>query len=199
MNLNQTRILLFEERYISSWFPFLFLTDRSTSLGSILNSFLLKEINIPAEAAHLLFSANRWECKENIEKTLLSGTTLVIDRYAASGAVYTAANTGRSLNWCQQADVGLPKPDCIIFLKVSKQQQEQRSDWGKERFESKEFQQRVCANYEKLRDDTWFIVNADQDKLTIHDKILQKTLSIIQQVQNRNIELLSDSKWHMAS
>lgn len=147
---------------------------------------------MPPETAHLLFSANRWECKEDIEKTLLSGITLVIDRYAASGTVYTAANTGKSLKWCQQADIGLPKPDCVMFLKVSKRQQELRSDWGKERFEHDEFQQRVDANYEKLKDDSWVIINADQDESAMHAEILQKTLSIIEEVQYRNIELLGD-------
>ncbi|CAL1676792.1 unnamed protein product [Lasius platythorax] len=166
--------------------------NRKTPVGAILNSFLSKEINVPPEAAHLLFSANRWECKEDIEKTLLSGVTIIMDRYAASGAVYTAANTGRSLNWCQQPDIGLPKPDCVVLLKVSKRQQEQRSDWGKERFEHDEFQQRVDTNYEKLRDDTWIAVNADQDKSAVHGEILQKALSIIQEVQYRNIELLNN-------
>ncbi|XP_029670969.1 thymidylate kinase [Formica exsecta] len=161
--------------------------NRKTPVGAILNSFLSKEINVPPEAAHLLFSANRWECKEDIEKTLL-----VMDRYTASGAAYTAANTGRSLNWCQQPDIGLPKPDCVVFLKVSKRQQEQRSDWEKERFEHDEFQQRVDANYEKLKNDTWIIVNADQDESAVHSEILQKALSVIQEVQYHNIKLLSN-------
>lgn len=147
---------------------------------------------MPPEAAHLLFSANRWECKEDMEKALRSGITLVIDRYAASGAVYTAANTGRSLNWCKQADMGLPKPDCVVLLKVSKRQQELRSDWGKERFERDELQQRVDTNYDKLKDDTWIVINADQDESAVHAEILRKTLSVIQEVQFRNIELLGD-------
>ncbi|KAL0109328.1 hypothetical protein PUN28_014424 [Cardiocondyla obscurior] len=166
--------------------------NRKTHIGAIINSFLSKEINMPPEAVHLLFSANRWECKEDMEKTLQSGTTLVIDRYAASGAVYTAANTGRSLTWCQAPDLGLPKPDCVMLLKVSKGHQEQRSDWGKERFEHNEFQQQVNANYEKLKDNTWIVINADQDELTVHKEILKKTMSIIQEVQYRNIELLGD-------
>ncbi|XP_011159971.1 thymidylate kinase [Solenopsis invicta] len=166
--------------------------NRKTPVGTILNSFLSKEINVPPETAHLLFSANRWECKEDMEKTLLSGVSLVMDRYAASGAVYTAANTGRSLNWCQQPDLGLLKPDCVMFLKVSKRQQELRSDWGKERFEHDEFQQRVDANYEELKDDSWFVINADQDESTVHAEILQKTLSVIQEVQYRDIEFLGE-------
>lgn len=173
--------------YLKKYFPF---ADRKTPIGSILNSFLSKKINVPPEAAHLLFSANRWECKEDIEKTLLSGTTVVIDRYASSGAAYTAANTGRCLEWCRQPDLGLPKPDCIVLLKVSKRQQELRHNWGKERFESDQFQALVDANYEQLRDDTWINVDADQNESTVHFTILQKVLSTIQEAQHRRIELL---------
>ncbi|EFN82074.1 thymidylate kinase isoform X1 [Harpegnathos saltator] len=165
--------------------------NRNTPIGGLLNGFLSKEINIPPEAAHLLFSANRWECKEDIEKMLLSGTTLVIDRYASSGTAYTAANTGRCLNWCKQPDLGLPKPDCVMLLKVSKHQQELRNNWGEERFEQNDLQVRVSANYEKLKDDTWMTVDADQNVLTIHGEILKKALSVIQEVQFRRIELLN--------
>lgn len=31
-------------------------------------------------AIHLLFSANRWEMKEEIQSLLLAGTTLLVDR-----------------------------------------------------------------------------------------------------------------------
>lgn len=167
-----------------------FFADRKTPVGAVLNGFLSKEINIPPEAAHLLFSANRWECKESIEKTLMSGTTLVIDRYASSGAAYTAANTGRCLKWCQQPDIGLPKPDCVVFLKVSKCQQELRNNWGEERFENDEIQARVDANYEKLRDNTWIIVDANREQSLIHNEILEKVLLVIREAQLRQIELL---------
>lgn len=40
---------------------------------------------------HELFSLNRWECKQDIEAHLAAGSTLVVDRYAFSGVVYTAA------------------------------------------------------------------------------------------------------------
>ncbi|XP_014476665.1 PREDICTED: thymidylate kinase [Dinoponera quadriceps] len=165
--------------------------NRNTPVGGLLNGFLSKEINIPPEAAHLLFSANRWECKEDMEKTLLSGITLVVDRYASSGTAYTAANTGRSLNWCKQPDLGLPKPDCVVLLKVSKHQQELRNNWGKERFEKDDFQACVNANYEQLKDDTWITVDADQDMSAIHDEILKKALSVIKEAQFRRIEPLS--------
>lgn len=145
---------------------------------------------MPPEAAHLLFSANRWEFNADIEKTLLSGITMVIDRYAASGAVYTEVNSNKCLSWCQQPDMGLVKPDCVLLLNVSKQQQEQRSNWGKERFDRYEFQKRVYANYEKLKDDTWITINADLDESTVHAEILQKLLPVIRKVQYVNMQFI---------
>lgn len=54
--------------------------DRTTAIGEIINNFLTKKIELPSETIHLLFSANRWECKDDILKTLQKGTTLIIDR-----------------------------------------------------------------------------------------------------------------------
>lgn len=39
-------------------------------------------------------------CREQMEKLLLSGTTLIVDRYAFSGAAYSAAK-GLDLQWCK--------------------------------------------------------------------------------------------------
>jgi dTMP kinase len=33
----------------------------NTSTGGIVNSYLTHEVDLPPEAVHLLFSANRWE------------------------------------------------------------------------------------------------------------------------------------------
>ena len=38
-------------------------TDRTTPLGEIINKYLRKEMELDDRAAHLLFSANRWELR----------------------------------------------------------------------------------------------------------------------------------------
>lgn len=43
------------------------------------------------EAVHLLFALNRWEMKNEIIKMMNDGTTVICDRYAYSGIVYSAA------------------------------------------------------------------------------------------------------------
>lgn len=37
--------------------------DRTTEIGKIINAYLSKTVELPDEAIHLLFSANRWELK----------------------------------------------------------------------------------------------------------------------------------------
>lgn len=51
----------------------------------------LPDARCPDMDVHELFSLNRWECKNDIEQALASGVTLIVDRYAYSGVVYTAA------------------------------------------------------------------------------------------------------------
>lgn len=35
--------------------------DRDTAIGSVIDKYLKKEIDLPDQAIHLLFTANRWE------------------------------------------------------------------------------------------------------------------------------------------
>ncbi len=67
----------------------------------MLNEYLLnREYKLSDEAVHLLFSANRWEDKENIISDLKSGINLVCDRYAYSGVVYSAAKVRKiEIGW----------------------------------------------------------------------------------------------------
>merc|ERR1719483_1507871 len=125
--------------------------DRTTAIGSIINSYLTCTKELDDHAVHLLFSANRWELEKEIQNTIDSGITLIIDRYAFSGVAFSAAKPGLSLNWCKKPDVGLPKPDLVCFLDVSESVAQQRADFGGERYELTEFQRRVRDNYNKLR------------------------------------------------
>lgn len=158
--------------------------DRTTATGEIINNYLTKKLNFSPETAHMLFSANRWECKDDILKSLYSGITVVIDRYAGSGTAYTAAITGRCLNWCKAPDRGLPSPDIVILLDVSNITQCSRSNWGDERYENNEIQSHVASNYKKIMDQTWCIINANDDESKIHSQILQKILGTIDQVKH---------------
>ena len=57
----------------------------------MINSYLQNTKDIDDHAVHLLFSANRWEQSSEMLSYLNSGVTLIVDRYAYSGAAFSGA------------------------------------------------------------------------------------------------------------
>ena len=104
--------------------------DRTIPSGKKVSAYLTGELELDDAAVHMLFSQNRWECRlatvlvistgilparggtpqplvfccrDKLEQALMSGTSLIVDRYAYSGAAYTAAKhiAGLDLQWCK--------------------------------------------------------------------------------------------------
>ena len=59
------------------------------------------------------------------------------------------------MSWCRQTEIGLPKPDAVMFLQLSPEAASKRDGFGEERYEQKEFQDKVAQNYNKLKDESW--------------------------------------------
>ena len=59
-----------------------------------------------------------------------------------------------SLDWCKQADVGLPKPDLVVFLQLQLPEAAARGEFGRERYESSPFQQRALQRFQQLLGDS---------------------------------------------
>jgi dTMP kinase len=76
---------------------------------------------------------------------LASGTTVLCDRYYHSGIVYSAAkqNTSLSLTWARAPEIGLPRPDMVLFLDLDESVARERGGWGGEVYEKAEMQRRV--------------------------------------------------------
>jgi len=147
--------------------------DRSTGIGSVINSYLTCSQELDDRAIHLLFSANRWETEKQIQRSLAAGTNIIIDRYAYSGVAFSAAKPGLSLDWCKQPDVGLPRPDLVVFMDVTEEVAKQRGGFGEERYEVAEFQRRVRQNYKQLKDEIWVEVCADGSLEEVESNLLE--------------------------
>lgn len=50
---------------------------------------------------------------------------------------------GLSYRWCLSPDTGLPRPDLVLFLNISKEAASQRGGYGEERYEKQEMQEKV--------------------------------------------------------
>jgi dTMP kinase len=124
--------------------------NRATPVGKLIDTYLTSGADASDEAIHLLFAANRWESASYIASTLLAGTHIICDRYAHSGIAYSRAK-GLDPAWCESGDVGLPAPDLLVFLDAPPAVLEKRPGFGNERYERREFQQRVHEAYADMR------------------------------------------------
>lgn len=83
--------------------------------------------------------------RKTIRTLLASGTTILCDRYYHSGIVYSAAkqNPALSLSWARAPELGLPRPDMVLFLDLDEATARARGGWGGELYERGEMQRRV--------------------------------------------------------
>jgi dTMP kinase len=62
------------------------------------------------------------------------------------------------MEWCMRPDVGLPEPDKVIYLSCSQVEASQRGDYGTERYENTEFQERVKSIFLQMKNDAYWEV-----------------------------------------
>ena len=152
--------------------------DRTTAIGQSINAYLKGQSQVDDHVIHLLFSANRWEAAQGMLADIESGTTLIVDRYSYSGAVYSAAkdNPILDLEWAWLPEIGLPKPDVCVFLTVSPEVAKARGGFGEERYESDKMQGRVRELFEVLLqwagEDNVLRVNADKELDAVESSIV---------------------------
>ncbi|XP_008305561.1 thymidylate kinase isoform X2 [Cynoglossus semilaevis] len=162
--------------------------DRSTTIGQLISSYLEKKSDLEDHTVHLLFSANRWELVPLMKKKLEQGINLVVDRYAFSGVAFTSAKPGFCLDWCKNPDVGLPKPDLVMFLKLSPTEASLRGQFGEERYETSVFQRAVQQKFEHLMKDAsvnWQVIDASASIEDVHEDIATHSLNTVSTVENQ--------------
>eukprot|EP00128_Syssomonas_multiformis_P014427 Colp12_sorted_trinity150504_noHs@34789 len=135
--------------------------ERTTVIGQQINAYLTNACELDDHVLHLLFSANRWELVNKMKAALNEGKTVVVDRYAYSGVVFSSAK-GLDFEWCKNPDSGLPEPDVTIFLEISVEEAMKRGGFGEERYEKREMQEAVAGLFKKLYGPKWKIISALQ-------------------------------------
>ncbi|MCJ1394128.1 Thymidylate kinase [Xylographa bjoerkii] len=159
--------------------------ERSTAIGKSIDAYLKGETTVEDHVIHLLFSANRWEAAAQIRADIESGTTMIIDRYSYSGAVYSAAkeNPTLTLEWAWQVEAGLPAPDLCIFLDIEPEAAKRRGCFGAERYENAEMQQRVRSLFKRLftttLGDNTVVIDAGRSKELVERDVLQSAKAFL--------------------
>ena len=164
--------------------------NRTTQSGQIINAYLQNKENLTDEGIHLLFSVNRWEVKNEMERELKSGTTIIVDRYSYSGVAYSAAK-GLDFEWCKTPEKGLLKPDLVIYLTLTSEAMARRGGFGNERYETTEIQRKVGKMFERMIEiPLWKVINADK---TEHDLTDELERILVQKIDN--VEENIESMW----
>jgi dTMP kinase len=155
--------------------------DYTTSIGMEIKAFLEGKRDYLPEVKHLLFSANRWEKKKEIESMLENGTIIVMNRYWQSNLVYGVAN-GMSTNWLLGLDKGLPKEDIVLVILVNPRISAKRAEI-QDMFESdSQLTTKAYQNYLKFaKQYRWKVVDGSKSKEQVHQeitKIIRKELKV---------------------
>jgi dTMP kinase len=155
--------------------------DYTTPIGIEIKAFLEGKRDYLSEVKHLLFSANRWEKKKEIESMLENGTIIVMNRYWQSNLVYGVAN-GMDTNWLLRLDKGLPKEDIVLVILVNPSISANRAEI-QDMFESdSQLAAKAYKNYLKFaKQYRWKVVDGSKSKEQVHQeitKMIRKELKV---------------------
>lgn len=108
--------------------------DYGTSIGEEIARALQGEREYGPDVMQLLFIANRYERKPDIERWLEGGLVLLCDRYLASSIAYGEA---QDLNpaWLADTQRFLPRPRLTIWLDIEPETALRRKATGRDRYE----------------------------------------------------------------
>jgi len=135
--------------------------DYGTPLGAEIKRFLRGDVDYPPEVRHILFAANRWEKKQELESILSKTDLVLVNRYSQSNLAYGVAN-GLKLEWLINLDDGLPKSDMTVVLDAPAVRLLLRRTRIKDEYEKNlGLQERTRSAYLKLAHDfDWKVVDA---------------------------------------
>ena len=139
--------------------------DYATSIGEEIARALQGEREYGADVMQLLYVANRYERKPDLQRWLDGGLILVCDRYLASSVAYGAA-FGLSADWLIDMQRFLPPPALTILLDIAPETAAQRKSADRDRYERDlALLGRVREAYQRLAvDPSWVRVDGEHSR-----------------------------------
>ena len=142
-----------------------------TPIGEEIGRGLRGEREYGPDVMQLLYIANRYELKPQIERELQRGTILICDRYLASSIVYGEA-FGLDPVWLRDAQKYLPQPDLTLLLDIAPEVSARRKTVDRDKYERDlALLARVRASYQRQIGDGWLRLDGDRDRHELSDEI----------------------------
>jgi dTMP kinase len=105
-----------------------------TPIGKEIGAGLQGQRDYSPDTMQLLYVANRYERKPQIEKLLSEGAVVICDRYLASSIAYGEAH-GLDGAWLRDAQKYLPPPDLTILLDIAPETAAGRKTTNRDKYE----------------------------------------------------------------
>lgn len=121
--------------------------DYGTTIGREIRRFLDGSVSYPFEVRAMLYAANRWEKRRELEDALTRTDVVVVNRYTGSNLAYGISN-GLRLDWLLNLEDGLPKPDLVLVLDAPPSLLAPRRGFNKDTYERNlDLQERARKGY----------------------------------------------------
>jgi len=146
--------------------------DYETHIGREIGRALRGERDYGADVMQLLYVANRYEWKPEIERERAAGTVLICDRYVASSVAYGEAQ-GLDARWLREMQLHLPEPDITFLLDIAPEVSARRKTIDRDKYERDlALLARVRDSYVRQMDHAWVRLDADRDRDVVAGEVL---------------------------
>lgn len=135
-----------------------------TAIGTEIGRALQGDREYGPDVMQLLYVANRYEWKPQIEFELGRGTILICDRYLASSIAYGEAQ-GLDARWLLDMQRYLPQPDITFLLDIDPETSAKRKTQDRDKYERDlALLGRVRASYLRQAAQGWSTLDASRDR-----------------------------------
>ena len=145
--------------------------DYGTSIGEEIARVLQGERDYPSDVMQLLYVANRYERRSDLERWLTGGLVIICDRYVASSIAY---GTAQDLDpaWLTDIQRFLPEPNLTVLLDIMPETAARRKAVGRDRYERDlALLERVRKSYLEQLQETWVRVDGEQSKEDVAEEV----------------------------
>lgn len=152
--------------------------DYGTSIGEEIARALQGERDYGPEVMQLLYVANRYERKPDLQRWIDGGLILVCDRYLASSIAYGEAQ-GLDPLWLAEIQKFLPRPSLTFMLAIEPETAVQRKAVDRDRYERDlEMQMRVRDSYRRqAAAEQWVVLDGERSKRAIAADVISAMMS----------------------
>src|SRR5436309_14737321 len=154
--------------------------DYGTSIGEEIARALAGEREYGADVMQLLYVANRYERKEDLQRWIDGGLILVSDRYTASSIAYGEA-FGLEASWLIDMQKFLPAASLTILLDIAPETAVKHKSEDRDRYERDlAMQARVRESYHRqAQAQGWVVLDGERAKDAIATDVIAAVARVV--------------------